>query len=156
MADPLIDLAPPVPSQSRRRQLFDRATGLWTGVELDLPEHAMAPLDPAVVALPAVEFPWVMRLDAETGALVDYQPPAPSPDHDWNAQERRWAVRPAVLQKQSAQRAARDEIARLELSQLRLQREERIGRGGLNPSEIKKRLEDIDDQIIALRDVINN
>jgi hypothetical protein len=135
---------------------FDAGTGLWTGVRFSGSEADIALNAPAgSVPVAAVEFPWAMRLDADTGTLVDYKPPAPSPDHDWNAQERRWVVRPAVLQQQSAKRAALEEITRLELSQLRLQREERIGRGGLTPLEIKKRLEDIDDQIIALRAIVN-
>lgn len=51
--------------------------------------------------------------------------------------------------------AARAEIADLEARQQRAIREHAIGRGG-TPSELRKRLEDIDDQIIALRQVINN
>jgi hypothetical protein len=51
-------------------------------------------------------------------------------------------------------RSARAQIEALEKQQSRALREHAIGRGG-TPAELRKRLEDIDDQIIALRAVLS-
>jgi hypothetical protein len=34
----------------------------------------------------------VQKVDIATGALIDYQPPAPSADHEWNPAAKRWVI----------------------------------------------------------------
>jgi hypothetical protein len=83
----------------------------------------------------------------EGGAVVDAAPPAPSPDYEWNAAARRFDLTP---RRQRAE-DAKVQIDALERQQLRALREHAIGRGG-TPAQLRKRLEDIDDQITTLRE----
>lgn len=133
-------------------QFFDAATGLWTGVQFRGADDDIAANAPAgSVPLDAVEFPHAMRL--VDGALVEYQPPAPDADHEWNAQTRRWQLSSDAAGRIQRKRAAQDAIEVLERQQARAMREHAIGRGG-TAAQLKKRLEDIDDQITALRSQI--
>jgi hypothetical protein len=92
--------------------------------------------------------PLSQRVDLETGAVVEYQPPAPSPDHEWEAVTRRWVLRADVAARQAKHAQALEQIAALEKNQLRASRELL-----LNPAdrEARARLTALDAQIIALR-----
>jgi hypothetical protein len=63
------------------------------------------------------------RVDLATGELVDYQPPAPSADHEWDAESKRWQLNGPIRAKAQARAAAVTRIAELEASQHRLVRE---------------------------------
>jgi len=39
------------------------------------------------------------RVDVATGAVVDYQPPQPSDDHEWNHVTKRWDLNHAALER---------------------------------------------------------
>ena len=54
------------------------------------------------------------RVDLETRAVVEYQPPEPSPDHEWNAQARRWALKAAAVERRDRRTAALARIVELE------------------------------------------
>lgn len=87
------------------------------------------------------------RVDVATGALIDYQPPAPSPDHEWQAETKRWELAAAVQTKRDDTRAARQRIAYLESAvQPRAMREHALAFDGA-----ADRLRAIDDEIAALR-----
>ncbi len=81
--------------------------------------------------------------------VVDYQPPAPSADHEWNAETKRWEISAAVQERQQRRQGALQSIAALEARQLRPVRE--LLR---NPSDIaaRARLDSIEEQIAALRE----
>ncbi len=51
---------------------------------------------------------------ATAAHVVDYQPPAPSPDHEWNGTARRWQLNPAAVTAAADRAAARVELAELE------------------------------------------
>jgi hypothetical protein len=84
---------------------YDEGTGLWTGARYQGPTEDVPANQPAgSVPMPACEFPHAMRL--VDGTLVDYQPPRPDTEHEWNATERRWRKTAAAVQKDSeAERA---------------------------------------------------
>lgn len=86
------------------------------------------------------------RVDVATGAIVDYQPPAPSDQHEWNAVSRRWQLNAAAQDKANRARFARGRIARLENDMLRPLREKALQLPGAD-----ERLQAIDDEIKALR-----
>jgi len=88
------------------------------------------------------------RVDVETGKVIDYQPPAPDDDHEWNATRRRWVKKPEVLAAERRDKAARDRIAELEASQLRATREHLLD--PIDPAPTA-RLRAIDDEIKTLR-----
>jgi hypothetical protein len=86
------------------------------------------------------------KFDIATGALVDYQPPQPSPDHEWNAEAKRWQLTAAAAKKGADAEAARAMIMQLEASQHRVIREIMLG-----DPDATARLKDIEGKIQELR-----
>lgn len=86
------------------------------------------------------------RVDIETGEVVEYQPPKPSNEHEWNATTKRWQLTKDAEDKNIIDLQARAEIKLLENQQARAMREFALGMDGA-----KDRLKSIDDKIIALR-----
>jgi hypothetical protein len=87
------------------------------------------------------------RVDIETGSLIDYQPPAPNSDHEWDELSKRWKLKREVADRGDLSRAALARIAHLEAKvQPRAIREMQLTRPGAF-----KRLQDIDDEIVELR-----
>jgi hypothetical protein len=81
-----------------RVDFYAAADGLWTGVTFDGPEDDVAANAPAnSVPMPACRFPHAMQL--VDGQLVEYQPPQPDADHEWNASDRRWRKTAAAVQR---------------------------------------------------------
>jgi hypothetical protein len=88
--------------------------------------------------------PLSQRVNVTTGAVEDYQPAQPSPDHEWDAAVKRWQLLPEVAQRQEARRAALAQIARLEAQAARTIREAVL-------TGNHDRLAALDAQIAALR-----
>jgi hypothetical protein len=88
------------------------------------------------------------RVDIETGDVIDYQPPAPSDLHEWDASIKRWRLPDAVVAAQAEQRALLAMIQRIEARQPRALRELM-----LTPSDrdARQRIADLDSEIAALR-----
>ena len=90
------------------------------------------------------------RVDVATGEVIDYQPPAPSADHEWresvNDGRPRWVKTAEVVQRERADRIARARIAELEAAQPRAIREHALG-----DESATARLQAIDQEIAALR-----
>src|SRR5579863_1897158 len=105
---------------------FDATTGLFTGVSM----HTNLTTPKAVKAFIAENTPaghgayvgyvdaLSQRMDVSTGQIVDYQPPQPSPRHEWNPVTRRWQKQLALKRS-----AALARIAELEKGQHRTVRE---------------------------------
>jgi hypothetical protein len=98
------------------------------------------------VATPGCLDPLSQRIDVTTGEVVDYQPPSPSPDHEWNATTKRWQINAAVTAKAEAHRCAKASIAALEVSGVRTARELALGHAGA-----LDRLKALDIEIAAQR-----
>lgn len=134
--------------------LFYRDTGLYSGASITcMSDAAEAMAGPERVAIAGLVQPHGVRW--VDGEIVEHRGPQPSPDHEWNGKLARWWLKPDVEAKKAAKAAAQDQIDTLEKQQARAIREERLGRGG-TPAQLSKRLEDIDDQIITLRAIINS
>lgn len=86
------------------------------------------------------------RVDHESGKVFDYQPPSPGPDHEWNAERRRWVLTVEASQKQAQRHAAFARIRLLEEKQQRYQRTAILG-----DAEGFKRLTEIETEIASLR-----
>jgi hypothetical protein len=86
------------------------------------------------------------RIDIATGKLVDLLPEQPSADHEWNATDRRWQIKPEVLAREEARRLALLRITQLEMTGARSLRELALG-------EVKAadRLRALDTEIALLR-----
>lgn len=87
----------------------------------------------------------------ENGLPIEFEPSPPGSDVQWSAAQKRFVPTAQARERE----AARLRIIALESQQARAIREEHLGRGG-TPAELKKRLEAIDDQIIALRAIVNS
>ena len=98
------------------------------------------------VAIEGAYDPLSKRVDVATGEVVDYQPPLPSADHEWNATTKRWQLTAAVTAKREARRSALASIAALEASGVRAVRELALGQAGA-----LDRLKALDIEIAALR-----
>jgi hypothetical protein len=86
------------------------------------------------------------RVDVATGEVVDYQPPQPSADFEWNAEMKRWQLTAAAAAKIDGNASARARIAVLENAQHRAVRE-----AMLDPLGGIARLKAINDEIASLR-----
>jgi len=65
--------------------------------------------------------------DPAAPKVVDYQPPQPSSDHEWNASTKRWQLSQAAAGRLAAQTAARQRIVELEASAAPLLRKSVLG-----------------------------
>ncbi|MHB8814465.1 MAG: hypothetical protein ACYDAE_14505, partial [Steroidobacteraceae bacterium] len=86
------------------------------------------------------------RINPETKQAEDWQPPQPTPSHEWDGEAKRWRLNEALVAKREARTKALERIAALEQQQLRPLREQALGMPGA-----LERLREIDHQIAALR-----
>jgi hypothetical protein len=78
--------------------------------------------------------------------IIDYQPPAPSADHEWNPDTKRWQLSASVQAEQQGRALVLQQIAALESKGIRAMRELALDQPGA-----KERVAAIDSQIAALR-----
>jgi hypothetical protein len=140
---------------------YDAATGLFVGrtfscdiaevkeFEAALAAHT-APGHAAVEGLHDHESRRV-DLTQESPTVVDYQPPSPSPDHEWHDATKRWVLNETASARIATRSAALARIAQLESAQNRPIRE--LTRDPSN-GEARKRLDAIDAEISKLREVL--
>ena len=87
----------------------------------------------------------VEREDEAVGRF-DLLPAQPSADHEWNATDRRWQMKPEVLAREETRRHAILRISQLEMSGIRSLRELALGE-----AKAADRLKALDTEIAALR-----
>lgn len=142
----------------RRHSLFDVKTGLFVGrifatnIGADH-EHAAALAANTPAGMGAVEGMHdhlSRRIDIHTGEIVDYQPPPPSAEHEWNKETKRWALTAIVRDAMQVKRDAAARISELEAGQA-----SHIRRLALNPNDTvaRKALQDIETEITVLQAV---
>jgi hypothetical protein len=110
--------------------------------------RANAPLDHLEIAGEYDDL--CQRVNVETGAVVDYQPAAPSPDHQWDERTKRWGLSALAQSKAVASVSANARVATLADEERHL-----VRRLVLNPSDTAAhaRLDAIDVEIAALQAV---
>ena len=86
------------------------------------------------------------RIDIQTGKVIDLVPEQPSADHEWNATDRRWQIKPEVTAREESRRHAIQRITQLEMSGVRSLRELALGE-----AKAADRLRALDAEIAALR-----
>jgi hypothetical protein len=88
------------------------------------------------------------RVDTKTGEVVDYQPPSPGDNYEWNADRKRYVLKSEILEQQRKHDAAMARIAEAEAEQARPLRELM-----LNPDDTAalQKLTELDDEIKTLR-----
>ena len=74
-------------------------TGLFNGTILttNSPEAVTANTPADHIPVAGAHDPFCRKFDHETRQVVDYVPPQPSEDHDWNDQARRWVLKPSAI-----------------------------------------------------------
>jgi hypothetical protein len=114
----------------------------------ELREHLSANTPEGCAAMEGQFDPLSQRVDLETGQVVDYVPPAPDGDHEWDAQTKRWHKRADVRARELQRARALEQIAELEGRASRPMRELWI-----NPANeaARRRLAEIEAQIAGLR-----
>jgi hypothetical protein len=81
--------------------------------------------------------------------MIDYQPPQPSPDHEWDPGTKRWGLNAATVAKAQKRAAARARIAELVASQ-----HQWIRRHILGDTSALAHLQEIDSQIAKLQEML--
>lgn len=127
---------------------YHKDTGLLNGTQLMVSDDSMIALNTPAdhVAIEGQFDSLSQQVDIASGAIIDYQPPPPSIDHDWNADTKRWQLSAAAQAKLDAHGHATACIAQLEAAQHRAIREAALGQAGA-----VARLQAIDAEIASLR-----
>ena len=134
---------------TRTVSFYDAATGQILGATFTGPDHAIELNTPAgCLAIEGEHDHLSRRVDLETGEVVDWQPPAPDEDHEWNPERKRWLKRPEVVAAEQADQSARAQIAAAELAQLRPLRELLLNP---NDAQARTRLQQLEETIAAAR-----
>lgn len=107
----------------RTFHFYDVVTGLFTGNSLSLSGSRLEVLrrntpEGCKAYEGAVDY-LSQRVDVETDALIDYQPPAPDSNYEWNPQVKRWLKRAEVVADEQRKADVMAEIESLEKLQLR-------------------------------------
>ena len=138
---------------------YDLSTGLFTGQSFSAAREADLARNtpPGCGACEGVRDPYSQRVDLKTGEVVDWQPPEPSPDHEWDAQTKRWQLSAAAAEREARRAQALARIRALEALQHRALREAVLG---IAPSEEDRArgamtLAEIDQEIAALRPLLS-
>lgn len=128
---------------------YDPSTGLFTGRCYRGPRKALRLNVPDGCECAEGHYdPLSQRVDVDSGAVVDYRPPKPDDDHEWDDERKRWQLRPEVVLLRRNREMAFQRIDELERRQLRPARELAI-----DPSDeaAARRLREIEKEIQALR-----
>jgi hypothetical protein len=88
------------------------------------------------------------RINPATKQAEGWQPPQPSPEHEWNEDTKRWRLNEAAVAKHEARAKALEQIAALEASQARPMRELALDSAN---APARERLSEIEAQIARLR-----
>ncbi len=127
---------------------YDESTGLFTGVKFSTTngsaDHLQKQVPAGQQALSGDHDHLAQKVVA--GAVVDYQPPQPSADHEWNADVKRWRLTAAAQALVTAKASAVARIAALIDSQHHVVRAHILGDATAAAS-----LKAIDAEIAALR-----
>ena len=132
---------------------YDVTTGLFNGTTLATTnERAFLHNTPPGHAAIEGEYDHLsQRVDiAQTPpVVVDYEPPQPSADHEWNATKKRWVLSDEAQERATARNHALYRIAQLESQQARAIREHMLSGKATSPG--LDRLLAIENEITTLR-----
>lgn len=144
---------------------YDLKTGLFTGRRFKTKkrrEYALRDLEMSTPkgygAIEGDNIDWrSQKVDINTGQIVDYVPPRPDTDHQWDAKTRRWQKPQDWIERSSRRMQTLDQMKRLEANELRPIREivlalaDAVLASHSDTEEARTRLASIESQIIELR-----
>lgn len=133
---------------NRHWSYYDEKTGELSAHQLSGPP-SLCPFKNAFPGFVPIEGRYdrfSQRVDLATKQVIDWQPPAPSLEHEWDIASRRWVQHATAAAREARRSAVLAEIQALEATQARAIREAALAYDGA-----KQRLQALDDQIIKLR-----
>lgn len=141
--------------------LYDPNTGQFIGETRSGPrlQHLLANVPKGLSAIEGAIDHLSYRVDIKTGAVVDWQPPQPDADHEWNDQRRRWIKSAEVQQREQRRSQALERIKELEAKMLRPMLEDKLRPAERDPMDGKlpsERLQEIGAEIEQLRAVLSD
>lgn len=126
---------------------FDPSTGQFAGRTYSGPEAALEVNTPTGLAPLEGEFDHLsQRVDLDNAEVIDWQPPQPDDDHEWDSERRRWVQTAAARERDVRRMQAQVRIERAEKRQTRAIREHLLG-----DATALQRLADIEAEIVASR-----
>lgn len=130
-----------------RWSFCDASTGLFSSIRYSGP--SVEENTPAgMIAIEGDFDPLSQRVELTTLQVVDWQPPKPDDDHEWQPSIRRWVLTRGASERAARRAVALARIAALETAQARPVRELQID--PLN-TRARERLLEIEAEIAALR-----
>jgi hypothetical protein len=128
----------------------DIETGMFDGRSFSGSEIALQLNMPdGVIAVPGEADHLSQRFDLETGAVVNYQPPRPSQEYEWDVETLRWRLSAEAARQKQILQSAQARALELENSQSRAVRELLLS-AGIGSKEARDKLQAIEDGIAAL------
>jgi hypothetical protein len=123
---------------------YDEKTGIFATHHktFNNPKSLKVNTPDGFIALAGRYDPLSQKVDIATGKVVDYQPPAPTADHEWNATTKRWQLNTTAADKATVSATAKREIERLNRDSVAPLRELALGMPGA-----KEKLQAIQDQV---------
>lgn len=107
---------------------YDLATGLFTGSGFTGSEESlMLNLKEGVGAMPGEFDQFSQAVEPMTGRIVNYQPPSPGEDYEWNETTKRWVLGRTAQLAFDNDVAARARLADIDSASIRALREAAIG-----------------------------
>ena len=106
----------------------DPETGLFDGRQLVAPNRETVQLNArGRLVVDGVHDHRNKRFDLASQTVVDYQPPQPSPDHVWDADDQLWKLSPEAEGVRLARRAARQNLSTADARAVRALIEHALG-----------------------------
>lgn len=129
---------------------YRKDTGLFNGTHLIASDAKVVALNTPAghIAIDGHHDHLSQKVDLATGHIVDYRPPRPSPDDEWNMETKRWEPSAAAVAQASKRAAAGARIEQMHIASVRALREHALGIG-----DAAVRLKAIDDEIALLRPI---
>lgn len=135
------------PDRNVDHSIYDSSTGLFTGRTISVPLSALAAnIAEGHSSIEGVHDHLSKRIDLVTGELVDYQPPAPSAEHEWNTETKRWQLSAAAADRTQRRATALARMGELDARSIRASRE-----ALLDPIGGIERVKAINDEMELLR-----
>lgn len=127
--------------------LYDTTTGHFVGRTFACPEEDLQANTPAGhSALEGRHDHLSRKVDLASGLVIDYQPSAPGPDHEWHEPTKRWQLSAGAQAKAAANAAAGARIAELVANQ-----HDVVRKAVLGDAAALAQLQAIDKEITGLR-----
>lgn len=130
--------------------VYNKETGLFTGLVLSTSNPTAEWRSTNIPnGLDIVEGEYnYLKFRVDDGQVIDYIPPAPSSDHEWNPTTKEWELRAEAQRRSDQARVALTIISTLEMQQLRAMRELLLDP---NNKAARGKLAEIESQIVTVR-----